>query len=176
MYHEAVKILRQGFRVFFPLKKGFSPQPLGPAWVFPKLWIMGELIHNLGWMLYMIFLMKWSSTITNLDNNFGWSDERNWIWEDWWLERLWNMIDHWIWVPSSLLGFVKFRNFQSSISLSFLIQFDLFTPFLETSERDRKFWTHFRYLFTMRNGPKRPLKLAAVRSSSLQKLGTWSKG
>ena len=64
------------------------------------------------------------------------------------------MIDHWIWVPPSLLGFVKFRNFQSSISLSFLIQFDFFTPFLETSERARKFWTHFRCLFTMKNGPK----------------------
>ena len=31
MYQEAVKNFGKGFRGFFPLKKGFFPQPLGPA-------------------------------------------------------------------------------------------------------------------------------------------------
>ena len=51
MYQEAVKKIGQGLGFFSPLKKGFFPQPLG---VFSKLWMMGELIHNLGCMLYDI--------------------------------------------------------------------------------------------------------------------------
>ena len=36
-----------------------------------------------------------------------------------------------------LLWFLKIGNFQSSVARSFLIRFDFFTPFLETSERAR---------------------------------------
>ena len=54
MFHEAVIFFWQRFRSSYPLKKCFPPQLLGPARVFPKLWIIQELIHNFCFMLYDI--------------------------------------------------------------------------------------------------------------------------
>ena len=63
-----------------------------------------------------------------------------------------------------LLNLLKVGNFQYFLTRSFLVQFDFFTAFLETSKRALSFWKHSRPHFTMTYGPKRPQKLAAVPS------------
>ena len=53
--------------------------------------------------------------------------------------------------PPPQLGFVKVSNFESSVTRSFLVRFDFFTPFSETPERAR---AHSRWLFTMTDDSK----------------------
>ena len=61
------------------------------------------------------------------------------------------MIDHWIWVPPSLLGFVKVRKLHKSVIFNPIW---LFHTIFGDVRASCKFWTHCRPLFTMKNGPK----------------------
>ena len=101
---------------FTPPKKGFFPVP-GPSWSFSEIVVPTWEVLRIFWKI--IFLMKWSSTLTNL---------------------LENPCNHHQFLLFLLPAFLDFQKFSIYINLSFFIQFYCRPDQMITRLLELRFW------------------------------------